>query len=68
MRSGPGNDDGPRRIVRNQTLCTLWQKIEVNSVEIHEYQAKEILTDFGVPIPRGDWRTARNRRCTVPMN
>jgi succinyl-CoA synthetase beta subunit len=22
-------------------------------VEIHEYQAKEILTDFGVPIPRG---------------
>ena len=28
-------------------------KNEVNSVEIHEYQAKEILTDFGVPIPRG---------------
>ena len=22
-------------------------------MEIHEYQAKEILTDFGVPIPRG---------------
>ena len=22
-------------------------------MEIHEYQAKEILTDFGVPVPRG---------------
>jgi succinyl-CoA synthetase beta subunit len=39
------------------TLCVpcspCGKKNEVTSVEIHEYQAKEILTDFGVPIPRG---------------
>jgi malate-CoA ligase subunit beta len=35
-------------------------------MNIHEYQAKEILARFGVPIPTGAWRTAPSRPPTGP--
>jgi len=27
--------------------------LKVNKMDIHEYQAKKILSDFGISIPRG---------------
>ena len=35
-------------------------------MDIHEYQAKEILSRFGVPVPKGALATAPNRLPTVP--
>jgi malate-CoA ligase subunit beta len=37
-------------------------------MDIHEYQAKEILARFGVPVPRGGLPTAPNRPATGPVN
>ena len=37
-------------------------------MDIHEYQAKELLARFGVPVPRGAWPTARTGRLPPPRS
>ena len=37
-------------------------------MDIHEYQAKEVLSNFGIEIPPVRWPTAPNRRRIAPAN